>query len=169
MTYTIIRDSREQAGKGWVFSKSELFDGTEIAKLGTGDYTIKGFEKQIVIERKGCVAEFCANLTQQRFVGDYVDGKDISKQSEFVRMETIPHTFIILEFNLEELLKYPYIKEIPSYRRKYIKFKGYAALGKINELMLKYKTKILFCGDKGQDVASSIFKRFLDKYAKIKN
>ena len=50
--FKIIRDTREQDGKGWSFRASANCDGVEITKLDVGDYTVKGLEDVLVIERK---------------------------------------------------------------------------------------------------------------------
>lgn len=165
MTFTVVRDTREQAGKGWMFRKTDECSGTLIEKLDVGDYSLKGFEKIITIERKGSVTEFVKNLLEKRFVGEFEEGKPIEKQSEFIRLEAIPYPFILLEFNMEEFLAFPHIPEVPTYTRKKIRFKGRVALKTLNALMLKYKTKVLFCGKGyGQEVALSIFKRFMENY-----
>lgn len=50
--FTIIRDTREQKGKGWAFRASANCNGMEEKKLDVGDYAIKGLEDLIMIERK---------------------------------------------------------------------------------------------------------------------
>jgi hypothetical protein len=164
--YTVIRDTREQASKGWFFETSDRCAGTDFKKLDVGDYSLLGFESLVTIERKGSVAEFCGNLTQERFIAPYDPTKSIDKQSEFVRLESIHWPFIILEFDVNDLLRYPNLPEIPPKLRYSIKFKGPAALKKVIELQMMYKTKILFCGRRGKDVASSIFKRVIEEIEK---
>jgi hypothetical protein len=167
--YTIVRDTREKERQGWWFSPSERCNGTLAQKLDVGDYSIQGLEKLVTIERKGSVAEFCANLTQLRFVGPYHPGKALSKQSEFVRLEAITHPFIILEFDVDEMIRYPYIDEVPHKIRRAIRFKGPAALKKLIELQMEYKTTVIFAGRKrGKDVASSIFKRIIEEVERKK-
>lgn len=161
--YTVVRDTREKEGQGWVFTPNERCAGTVIKKLGVGDYSLEGYENLFTIERKGSVAEFCANLNQDRFIADFNPNKTSDKQSEFNRLQTIVYPYILLEFEVSDLLKYPDIPEIPKFLRKKIRFKGYAALKKVIELEMKYKTRIIFCGDKGKEVASSIFKRMIEE------
>ena len=50
--FTIIRDTREQAGKGWKFRASANCNGMEVEKLDVGDYTVKELKDVLVIERK---------------------------------------------------------------------------------------------------------------------
>lgn len=52
MRFKIIRDTREQDGKGWKFRASANCTGMEIVKLNVGDYTVKGLEDILMIERK---------------------------------------------------------------------------------------------------------------------
>lgn len=161
--YTVVRDTREKEGQGWVFSPNERCAGTVIKKLDVGDYALEGYESLFVIERKGSVSEFCANLNQERFVGDFDKFKFAKKQSEINRLQVIQYPYLLLEFTVEDLLKYPNIPEIPKFLRKKIRFKGYAALKKVIELEMNYKTRIIFCGDSGKEVASSICKRMIEE------
>jgi len=50
--FKIIRDSREKDGMGWNFRASANCSGMEIEKLNVGDYTVKGLENILMIERK---------------------------------------------------------------------------------------------------------------------
>lgn len=163
--YSVVRDTREKVDQGWFFPKTELCSGTIIQKLDTGDYSISGLEPYLAIERKGSVGEFCTNLTQDRFVAPYDPSKPLDKQSEFVRLEYIRWPFILLEFSMTDLIKYPNIPSIPPRLRNSIKFKGHAALKKMLELQMMYKTKILFCDNEtsAKSTASSIFKRVIEQ------
>lgn len=50
--FSILRDTREQKGCGWQFRASANCFGMEEVKLDVGDYTIKGLEDKLMIERK---------------------------------------------------------------------------------------------------------------------
>lgn len=50
--FTIVKDTREKKGKGWMFRASANCHGMEREKLDVGDYAIKGLEDIIMIERK---------------------------------------------------------------------------------------------------------------------
>lgn len=167
--YTVVRDTREKVDQGWIFPVSERCAGTLTQKLDVGDYSLLGFEKLVTIERKGSVSEFCGNLTQTRFVGEYDPAKEIDKQSEFLRLELIQWPFILLEFEVDDLLKYPNLRDIPPRLRRDIIFKGPAAFKKVIELQMKYKTRIIFCGNRAKDVASSIFKRVVEEIERKNN
>lgn len=163
LKYTVIRDTREKPEQGWYFPGSTRCSGTLVQKLDVGDYTIGGLEKIVAIERKGSVAEFCSNLTQERFVGGFDSTKSLNRQSEFIRLEAIQYPYLLLEFTVDELIKYPNIPEVPYKLRSSIRFTGPAALKKVIELEMIYKTRIVFCGTRGKDVASSIFKRVIEE------
>ena len=101
--YVIIKDTREKAGQGWVF------DNMELACLETGDYSIKGLEKYISVERKGSVQEFTHNLTEQRF------------EKELERLSLIKYAFVVCEFNFQLLKDFPVGSGIPKHIWKYLR------------------------------------------------
>ena len=146
--YTVIRDTREQ--EGWSFSTSASCEGTVSEKLDTGDYSLHGYEDVFTIERKGCISEFAKNVVQDRL------------ERELERMNSIKHAYIILEFNMEDLINYPQSLRLNYHQKKKIKLRGSFILKRMLEISLKYKPRILFCGEHGQQVADSIFKRVVE-------
>lgn len=63
--YTILQDDREK--HPWTC----LHKPVEVKRLKTGDYTIKGWEKQVAIEKKSGLVELLTNLSapsRPRFV-----------------------------------------------------------------------------------------------------
>ena len=148
--YTIIRDTREKDDKGWFFKSSKYCAGTIEEKLDTGDYSLYGWAQHLCIERKGSVAEFAKNLVEDRFL------------RELDRMLDYPWRYILLEFELSDLLEFPKGTDIPKRRQRFMKLRGPFLLKTLVEIQQKYKIPILFCGDKGQEVCSSICKRFIE-------
>ena len=155
--YTVIRDTREKEGQGWQFrasastKKGSLCLGTERVKLDTGDYTLEFFEEKLCIERKGSVAEFAGNTVQERF------------ERELVRMKEYKYSFILLEFTMEELIKFPTGARLPSSVKRKI-MRGTFILKRLLEFMRDYPNiHFIFCGDHGKQVCESIFKRILEK------
>ena len=146
--YTVIRDTREQ--EGWSFDASQSCVGTVSEKLDTGDYSLSGYEDILAVERKGGIGEFAKNVVQDRF------------EKELQRMEDIKHTYIILEFNMDDLIKYPASLKLNYYQKKKIRLRGSFILKRVIEFSILYKTQILFCGDYGKQVADSIFKRIIE-------
>lgn len=146
--YQVIRDTREQ--NGWEFTAGSSCEGTLIEGLKTGDYSIKGYEHLLTIERKGSIAELANNLVQDRF------------ERELERMESFKYPFMILEFNMEELISYPKGSSVPPWKRGSVKLNPFFLLKRLLEIEMKYKVKIIFAGKHGKTIASSIFKRVIE-------
>ncbi len=149
--YHVLRDTREQeAGTGWIFSETPNCSGTTTQKLDTGDYTILGHEKEFVIERKGCLSEWARNINEKRF------------ERELERLEEFTHPYIFLEFTIEDIMNWPHKCGIPEDKKKDIKINNFFILKKTTEIMVKYKTKIVFTGKFGRETAASLFKRVME-------
>lgn len=146
--YVVIRDTREQ--NGWDFTTGSSCEGTVIEGLKTGDYSIKGYEHLLSIERKGCIAELASNLVEDRF------------ERELERMEAFKYAFMIFEFNMEDLIAYPKGSSVPPWKRKNVKLNPFFLLKRLLEIEIKYKVKIIFAGKHGKTIASSIFKRVIE-------
>ena len=127
--FNVIIDTREQ--HPWQFETIEK----TIAKLDTGDYSLKGFENLFCIERKGSVSEFANNITEKRYV-DVVE-----------RLSNVKYSFLLLEFDLYDLLRYPEGSNVPKRIRDKIRITPKFLLKKINELQIMHNIKVIFCGD----------------------
>lgn len=93
--YTVIRDIQEKEGHGWFFDpspdgkKSPICAGTVIEHLKTGDYSLKGYEDRLCIERKAGFFEIWGNYAERdRF------------EAELERMSKIKYRFILIESSL---------------------------------------------------------------------
>jgi ERCC4-type nuclease len=152
--YTVIKDTREQ--NGYYFSSSIYCDGCINHKLDTGDYTIKGLEDKLCIERKGCVEELAVNLGHKKH----------TFMAEINRMIKFPHKFIILEFSLEDLLKFPQDTRIPESNKSDLKITGRYMMKCLVEFQLYENINVLFCGDKFNAFVAvcSIMKRVNEMY-----
>lgn len=152
--FTVIKDTREQ--EGYHFSAFNACAGMIELKLDTGDYTIKGLEKQVCVERKGCVEELAINLGQKKF----------AFMNEIQRMKTFPHRFIVLEFDLEDLISFPEKTRIPVRNKLALKITGKYMLKCLMEFELYENIHILFCGNKHNAflAVSSLFKRINEMY-----
>jgi ERCC4-type nuclease len=127
--FTIIVDTREQ--KPWTFDHYQ----TSHAKLDTGDYSIQGLENILGIERKRNVAEIANNITESRF-------KDVVS-----RMSQLKHSFILLEFELSDVLKYPIGSTVPKRLWDKIRITPAYLLKHLTNLQLEHNIKVLFCGN----------------------
>jgi ERCC4-type nuclease len=126
--FKVIIDTREQ--QPWEFERVVA----EHKKLDTGDYSVEGLEDILCIERKKSVSEIANNITEKRFK-DVID-----------RMKTFPHAFLILEFDLEDILNYPIGSNVPKHMWNKIKISPGFILKNLLELQILYNIKVLFCG-----------------------
>ena len=162
--YTVIQDIREQ--KGWYFSEYDKCSGMEQGSLKTGDYTLKGFEEMVCIERKFSVEEIATNLGKKKKAFD----------AEMKRMQEFPFRYIICEFSMSDLIDYPnsifsdYMKQTrPDYVKQQIskrRITGKYLLRALMEYQTWYGIHVLFCDDKKNAflVANSIFKRLNEMF-----
>lgn len=152
--FMVIKDTREQ--DGYYFSAFNTCAGMIEHKLDTGDYTIQGLEDKVCIERKGCVEELAVNLGQKKYT--FLD--------EIERMASFPHKFIVLEFSLEDLIKFPEETRIPIKNKSSVKITGKYMLKCLIEFQIYNNINVLFCGDKYNAflAVSSIFKRINEMY-----
>ena len=152
--YIVLSDTREQTP--WKFIRTDYCDGTEVATLSTGDYTLKGLEDKFVLERKGSAAEFYNNICtadKARF------------EREMVRLSLMPHSYIILEFTLNDILKFPHTSALPARVKKAIGNKGDYYLRRFLEIQTQYRVPIILAGAQGKETAISLFKRVNEIYA----
>lgn len=148
--FTIIIDTREQTP--WEFG----FHNTAKRKLDTGDYSIEGYESLFTIERKRSVSEIANNISESRF-------KDVLE-----RMGNIPHSFMLMEFEVDEIYTFPVGSDVPKKMWDKLKISGNYIMKYLIEAQLKHNIHILFCGDpsNAEKVAVSIMKRIHEKYGK---
>ena len=151
--FTIIVDTREQLP--WEFG----FHATSKKKLDTGDYSIEGFESIFTIERKRSVSEIANNITEPRF-------KDVLE-----RMGQIPHSFMLMEFDLEDIYSFPVGSDVPKKMWDKLRISGNYIMKYLVQAQLNYNIHILFCGcsEDAEKTAVSIMKRIYEKYGKPNN
>ena len=106
---------------------------------------------EVCIERKGCIEELAINLGQKKY----------AFLNEIERMAEFPHKFLVLEFNLSDLIDFPDNSRIPEKNKAKLKITGKYMLKCLMEFQLYQGIHILFCGNKrnGFLTVSSIFKR----------
>jgi ERCC4-type nuclease len=152
--FIVIKDTREQ--EGYYFKEYNTCGGMIEGKLDTGDYTIQGMEDKLCIERKGCVEELATNLGQKKH----------AFLNEIERMNTFPHKFIVLEFSLDDLIKFPDETRIPIKNKAAVKITGKYMLKCLFEFQLYNNVQVLFCGNKYNAflAVSSIMKRVNEMY-----
>ena len=153
--YTVVRDTREKVDHGWFWEASATYSGTVVSKLDEGDYSIQGYEQLVAIERKGSVSEWATNVIQDRF------------ERELERLRSIKYVWILLEFNIVDILNYPVGSGIPKKMWKSIRCRGPFIIKRMIEIEVEYPNiSIMLCGDQGKLVASNIFKRMIERIDK---
>jgi ERCC4-type nuclease len=142
-TFNIIVDTREQ--KPWAFASCN----TVKKKLDTGDYSIEGLEHLLCIERKNSVSEIANNISENRF------------KDEIERMHNYLYKFILLEFNLQDVLNYPRGSSVPPKLWSKIKIRPPYILKFLTELQTKHDIHVIFCDNPiaAEEMAFSIIKR----------
>jgi ERCC4-type nuclease len=152
--YTVIKDTREQ--NGYYFPKNIFCEGSIDRKLDTGDYSIAGLEDKLCIERKGCIEELAINLGQKKH----------PFMAEIERMKKFPHKFIVLEFPMSDLLKFPEDTRIPVENKNSLKITGKYMLKCLIEFQLYENINVIFCDNKFNAfvVVCSIMKRINEMY-----
>lgn len=88
----ILYDTREKLPWDFTFHGHEM----ELASIKTGDYTIKGHETEIVIERKKSTGEIAQNI----------GSKAKSFNAEIERMQSIKRRYMIFEFSPQDLVNF---------------------------------------------------------------
>jgi len=156
--YTVIKDSREQ--DGFTFEafngRYTSCDGMIVEKLDTGDYSIKGLEDKLCIERKGRLSELAINL-----------GKDKRRFfSEIERMKDFPFKFLVLEFSLADLMDFPEGSDIPEEKWASIKITNKYMLKMLIEFQMYDDIHVIFAGNRrnAKLVVNSILKRVNEYY-----
>jgi ERCC4-type nuclease len=94
MSLIILRDTREQ--RGWDFASVAPPPIVEVATLKTGDYSLKGYENQICIERKSLIDAY----------GTFGQGRT-RFQRELERMVTYQFAAVVIEADWHSIVKRP--------------------------------------------------------------
>jgi hypothetical protein len=129
----ILQDSREQ--EPWIFLNYDGCRGQKTVKLDAGDYGVQEVPKLISIERKKTTGEIAINLGSKysRFV------------KEMERLQQYRFRYVLCEFSLERLLKFPNESGIPKYRWSRLRITGRYLVSKINQLSETYSVEFIFC------------------------
>jgi len=149
--FEVIRDTREREGQGWTFRKSTKCLGTITRTLKTGDYSITGLEDVVTAERKGSVSEFAGNLGKS----------DLPRfERELTRMATFKRAFVVLEFTLDDLMKWPASSGLGYAARRRIKTTGAYLLKLLLQVQARHPhVHFVFAGKHGQAVTLALLKQ----------
>lgn len=136
-SFIVIRDTREKVG-WWDFSFAPDCIEQVVQTVKTGDYTIKGYEDKIAIERKRTTGELAINL----------GAKWATFQKEMERIENYEHRYIICEFTIGDVLSFPASSNIPRKSWASLRMNGKFMLKRLQGIEDKYGVKVVFCDDK---------------------
>ena len=101
------------------------------------------------IERKKSVSEIATNITEKRF-------KDV-----IARITTYKYPFILLEFDMDDVLQYPIGSNVPKKMWDKLKITPGFILKHLTELQVYFNIKVLFCGSasNAEKMAIAIMRR----------
>lgn len=147
--FDVIIDTREQ--QPWEIAHKDIGKCIH-QKLDTGDYSIRGKEHIVTIDRKKSVSEIARNIHEERFT------------DELIRMTDIQHSYLLLEFSVDDINSYPVGSEIPKSKWGDIRTKGNFILSWLMRVSVTYGVHIVFAGNRenAQDLAIRIL-RMADK------
>ncbi len=142
----VIQDTRERLP--WDFSNDKDFDGVEITKLEAGDYSLKGLEDRIAIERKYDANELLNNFTKH---------KDRFYR-EMDRLYEYDFAAIVIEQEFSDIINTDSYFVNQKGRSIY---KSPAApvsivLNNLLDIMVKYNIHVVFAGDSAKKVCKSL-------------
>ena len=118
----------------------------------------KDLKMLCVLKERLCTSEIAMNLGR----------KKKPFQAEMERMKDYSFSFIICEFDMDDLLKYPEGSRVPKSARSKVRVTGKYLLKCLLEFEIWYDTKIIFCGNKNNAflVCNSLFKRLNELFHK---
>lgn len=124
----IVVDTREKRPL-WKASAS-----VEVDTLSAGDYSLRGFERKLAIERKGSVAEIANNITETRF------------KYWVRRLSEYKYPYIVCEFSVEDVARYPRGSGIPKWRWKYLRVKSPFIFKMLGLLESEHGINVIYAG-----------------------
>jgi hypothetical protein len=121
--------------------------------LDTGDYSIDGLEHLLCLERKATVAEFAVNMRGDTF------------KRELERMKSYKYRFIIFEFSIDDILRFPIGSGIPKSKWETMRISSQFIMRFISDIQVNYEIPVVFAGDgnNANYIASNIMKRVYER------
>ena len=133
--HVILKDTREK--NGWNFESFDRCLAVADWGLKTGDYTARGLEKHLVIERAS-TGELAMNLGKKRK----------AFENEIQRMCNFRWKYIIFEFSIDDLMAFPKNSGIPKKQMQYVRMNGKFMWKKLREYEEQYGIELVFAQDK---------------------
>jgi len=148
--YLVLRDTREKIGHGFEFkaSKPERRPprclGMETVTLKTGDYSIKGGEHLVCVERKADYSELFINY-----------GKRELFEQEMERMSKIKYKYVLIE---SPLTNDHFSLTPPQFQKN---MPGRAMLSWLVQLSLEFDIHFIPVGQSGKGYSQMIFEEVI--------
>lgn len=148
----VLFDTREKEPWDLSFYNIEM----QRRKVTTGDYTIEGMEDILSIERKKSTGEIAINLGQ----------KWEQFEKELDRMLEIKHCFLVCEFEITDISKFPVSSGIPERDWPKLRMNGNYMQKKLFGACEKRGIELIFCSDKAEaekevaKIVKSIYSRY---------
>jgi len=133
--FDIVIDTREKIEHALNFVSSKI-NNIYREKLETGDYSIKGLENILCIERKASLAEFYKNITEARF------------WNEMQRMGNYKYRFLILQFTTSDIQAVPYSLNVPKSSLVKMKITPQYIFRCISDIQVKYNVSVIFADNR---------------------
>ena len=141
----LVVDTREK--QPWDFEGDEAFAEVVYEKLDGGDYSIRGMEHIITIERKATVDELFTNFTK--------DKKRIA--AEFDRLSDHPFKFVVVEETCDDIMNpHKYYINKKKINRQNPKMPVAVVTSNLTKLMLESDVHVIFGGMRAQAMARGI-------------
>jgi ERCC4-type nuclease len=117
--------------------------------LPTGDYTVRGFERELCIERKATVTEIAQNVTKDRFL------------RELDRMLEYKYRYLICEFDIPEVLGWPHNSPYLAKIVNKIRVNPQFIMSSFAMMQVEYGINVIFCSTRfyAECCAVNIMKR----------
>lgn len=146
--FKIVRDTREQDGKGWNFRASANCSGMDIEKLDVGDYTVKGLENLLMIERKS-LGDLWNTLGNHKNYKRFLREMDRAKNHRL--------KYLVIEATLDDINSGYYWYQ-PGRGKTKSKISAANIHAKLISLQVKHNVHVIFAGrlDKARAYARNI-------------
>lgn len=151
---TIVCDTREKVDSFNFFSYPDVT--TETRALKTGDFSIKGYEDKITIDRKRNCNELqmCLGQSWGRFY------------RELQRMASFDEGYIVCSFPYEDVEIFPFNSGVPKNRWKYIKTSARFLKKRIHDIEDEFPNiKFIFSYSKieAEEITYNLLRTYYDK------
>lgn len=145
---SLIVDTREK--NPWDWESDDAFGEVIYTKLDGGDYSLRGLENILVIERKATVDELFVNFTKDRE----------RIKAEFERLKDHKFRILVVEETCDDVLNpYKYYVNKKKINRKSPKMPVAVVASGLTNLMLEHNVHVIFGGGRSQAMVRGILLR----------